>query len=336
MPGVYFFKGVVKHFPESNFTMSFLFQSVCFHELKFTGKWSIHPWETEFYSNELKNSIIQTGVIHPPFLLQHSDKKFEVVAGYKRLLIANQYLESDKLGCFILPEDFPKLYILDLLLTDQSNTAPLSLVEKARFIQIAAEYLTDEEIIEQFSARLELKKQNSTIDESLAILNLHSDIVKEIHSGRLQNKMITELLRLKHPEDRLTLVSLFKKLCLGTGKQKKLFSLIRDLAYRNHTSMSDFLNDDEIQKILTHNEMNSPQKAQHLGNLLQKQLTPAYQEVETSFNAFLKKLELPKNLALSHSQAFETDEVTLSINCKNLQECRQLLPEIKNVLKNRK
>ncbi len=314
--------------------MFFPFQNVPFNKLKFTGKWSMHPWETGKYSDELKNSILLTGVIHPPFLQQHSDTSFEVISGHKRLLITKQRLELDRIGCFLLPADFPELSILDILLTDQIYTAPLSLVEKARFIQIAMGCITREEIIEEFSARLGLKKQKSAIDKMLAVLNLQDDIIKEIHSGCLQDKMVMELQRLKHPEDRLTVVSLFKELCLGTGKQKKLFSLIRDLAYRNHTTISELISNNKIQQILTHQEMNPPQKAQHLGKFLQQQLTPAFLEAENSFSEFSKKLQLPENLTLSHSQAFETDGVTLSIKCKNLQECQVMLPAIKAVLKN--
>ncbi|OEU83933.1 MAG: hypothetical protein BA873_02920 [Desulfobulbaceae bacterium C00003063] len=94
------------------------------------------------------------------------------------------------------------------------------------------------------------------------------------------------------------------------------------------------LNSNQIQQILDHEEMNPPQKAQHLGKFLQKQLTPTFLEAESSFSDFTKKLQLPENLTLSHSQAFETDEVTLSIKCKNLQECQKILPEIKAVVKN--
>lgn len=308
------------------------FQYVFFHELKFTGKWNIHPWDKGCYSEELKKSIIQTGIVHPPFLLSHPDNNFEVVSGHKRLHIAEKYLKSDKIGCFILPENLPEKSILDLLLTDQSST-PLSLAEKARFIQIASEYMTKEEIIENFSKRLEIRERHSVVDEMLGLLAMDVDIVKEIHCGRLQFKMIGELLRLKSPGDRLALVSLFKELSLGGGKQKKLFSLIRDLAYRNRTSVSEFLEGNEIQQILNHKDMNPPQKAQHLGSLLQEKLTPTYLDSENKFVNFAKELGLPENFSLGHSQAFETDEITLSINFKNTEECQQLIPLIKSVFK---
>jgi len=311
--------------------MLFSLQHVSFHQLQSTGKWNIHPWENNCYSEELKNSIIRTGIIHPPFLLQHPGKKFEIVTGHKRLVIANEHLESDKIACYILPENFPEQTILDLLLTDQSNT-PLSLAEKARFIQIAAGCMTKDEIIRTFLEKLEIRKHASAINEMEKLLAMDIEIIKEIHGGRLQYKTIGELLRIKNPEDRLALVSLFKNLSLGGGKQKKLLSLIRDLAYRSNRSISDFLQSDELQHILNHKEMNPPQKAQHLGNFLQAKLTPTYLESEKHFANFCKELQLPQNCSLSHSPAFETDSLTLSIVFKNSRECQQLLPEIKSVL----
>lgn len=308
------------------------FKSVFFHELTFTGNWNIHPWDNDCYPEELKNSIIKTGIIHPPFVLEHPDKSFEVVSGHKRLLIAEKYLQSDQTGCFVLPEKYPEKVILDLLLTDQSST-PLSFAEKARFVQIATGYMTNEEIIKNFSGKLEIRGHVSAIKEMLDLLKLDVDIIREVHNGRLQHKMIGELLRIKNPADRLSLVSLFRDLSLGGGKQKKLFSLIRDLAYRNHTSISEFLRSKELELILNHKEMNAPQKAQHLGSFLQAKLTPAYLESEKNFAAFVKELELPENITLSHSQAFETDEVTLSILFNNSRQCQKLLPGIKTILK---
>lgn len=312
--------------------MLFSLQHVFFHQLVFTGKWNIHPWDGNCYSEELKNSIIQTGIIHPPFLLQNPDGRLEIITGHKRLTIADNHLESKNISCFVLPENFPKKDIPDLLLTDQSET-PLSLAEKARFIQIASRCMAKEEVLEKFSKRLEIREHTSAIDEMEKLLAMDIEIIKEIHSGRLQYKMMGELLRIKDPEDRLALVSLFKTLSLGGGKQKKLFSLIRDLAYRKKSSISDFLEGDELQQILNHEEMNPPQKAQHLGNFLQAKLTPAYLESENKFTSFSKELQLPENISLSHSQSFETDAVTLSIVFKNSKECQRLLPEIKSVLK---
>jgi ParB family chromosome partitioning protein len=316
--------------------MRFSFQDIHLRKLNFTDNWCLHPWEKEYYPGELRKSIIRTGIIHPPFLRLLTDKSFEVISGRKRLLIARRELRLEKTGCFILPDRPAEISILDLLLTDQIHAVPLTLAEKAQFIKIAVKHITEDEIIAHFAERLELREHPSAIREMLALLNLPGDIIAEIHNGRLQDRMVMELQRLKHPEDCLTMVSLFKKLALGTGKQRKIFSLLRDLAYRNHTSISDYLGGEEIQRILQHKEMNAPQKTQHLGILLQKQLNPSSQDAEDNFAIFSKSLNLPGSLSVSHSPAFETNEITLSIRCRDLHECEKILPEIRITMENRK
>ena len=313
--------------------MVFSFQHISFHELSSSARWSIHPWEIDKYSEGLKSSIIQTGIIHPPYLLQLPEGNFEIVSGHKRLLVARHHQELEKIGCFIIPEDYPVVSILDLLLTDQISAKPLSLAEKARFLQIAVKYISREEIADKFSKRLELRKQKSAMDKMLNILTMDDDIIREIHSGRLLEKMVMELLQLNDSKDHRALVSLFRELSLGAGKQRKIFSLTRDLAYRKQVSIADFLNSNDIQQILSHKDMNPPQKAWHLGNLLQEKLTPTYTEAEKNFSTYTKELHLLSNFSLSHSPSFETDEVILSITFHDQQECRQLLPDVKSAFK---
>lgn len=314
--------------------MSFSFQHIHFDKLHFTSKWSTHPWEIHKYSDELKKSVIQNGILHPPYLQQVQDGKFEIVCGHKRLIIAKQHLNLEKTGCFVLPEDYPIISILNIVFADQASANPLSLVEKARFLQIAVKYISKEEIADKFSKKLPLRKQKSAIGRMLNILAMDDDIIKDIHSGQLVEKMVLELQQLKDNKDRLALVDLFKMLSLGAGKQRKLFSLTRDLAFRNQVSIADFLNRDDIQQILRHDDMNPPQKAQHLGKLLQEKLTPAYIEAEKSFSVFTKELKLLPNFDLAHSQSFEADEIVLSIKFQDQRECRKLLPGIKSVFKN--
>ncbi len=93
--------------------------------------------------------------------------------------------------------------------------------------------------------------------------------------GRIQDRMVLEILSLPEETDRLALVQLFKNLGMGDGKQKRFFNLIRDIALREGSSISAYLQKKEITAILDHQEMNIPQKIQHLGSLLQHEFTPS-------------------------------------------------------------
>jgi hypothetical protein len=137
--------------------------------------------------------------------------------------------------------------------------------------------------------------------------------------------MVSEILLLPDENDKLALVQLFKNYAMGDGKQKRFFSLIRDIALREGLTISSYLQQEKIRTILDHEEMNVPQKIHHLGDLLQQELTPSYSLAEKDFVKQVKELHLPINHSISHAPSFERDEITLSITFKNIAACKNYL-----------
>ena len=93
----------------------------------------------------------------PPDLLLI--RSFEVISGRKTSADCPQGTSSGENRVLYSSRTVQqRISILDLLLTDQIHTAPLTLAEKAQFIKIAVKYITKEEIIEQFAERIELRE----------------------------------------------------------------------------------------------------------------------------------------------------------------------------------
>jgi len=313
--------------------MSISCRSIPMASILFSNEWNLHPWELDGISIELEKSFAQIGIIHPPIVLQSSqNEKYTIINGYKRLLWAKNNTSKNSIDCLLIKHDAPLIYVLNALLTDHLTSSSISLAEKARFIKIASRFLSEETIKDNYLLQLQLSKKRNAILETLEVLKQDESIIKEIHAGRLQGKMVSEILKLRSEQDCLALVDLFKNLCLGDGKQRRIFSLIRDIAFREDSSIADFLEKRELQEILKHQEMNNPQKAQHLATLLQDRLTPNYHKAEEQFKNDVKELQLPTNCTISHVPAFEKDEITLSITFKSLEECKKWLPNLKNTL----
>ena len=114
---------------------------------------------------------------------------------------------------------------------------------------------------------------------------------------------------------------------MGDGKQKKFFSLIRDIAFRKGSSITAFLQKKDIRAILDHTEMNIPQQIHHLGSLLQQEINPSSSLAEEVFAQQVKTLRLPEKYQVSHSPSFEKDEITVSITFKDFAECQQYLQQ---------
>lgn len=305
--------------------MSLSYQSIPLDSIHFSTDWNLHPWEFRTITKELQDSLALNGVIHPPLVIADSETTYAIVSGAKRIEFMRRFVGSSHMDCMVVEQDAPYSFILNLILVDQSSAFELSLAEKARFVEIALQLLKKEEFFSAFQKKLQLKNGRSTISDLLHILQQDEKIIREIHAGRLQDRMVSEILSLPEKTDRLALVQLFINLGMGNGKQKRFFNLIRDLAFREGSSISSYLQKKEITEILDHEGMNIPQKIHHLGNLLQHEITPASSMAEQVFVEQVKSLHLAANHSISHSPSFEKDEITLSITFKNFADCEQYL-----------
>ena len=290
-------------------------------------EWNLHPWECRTLTPELQASFTSCGVLHPPIILADSAKKFVVVSGVRRIEFINKFTDLSQLDCLVIAKETPERFILDLILAEQNLAGPLSLAEKARFFEIANRFSVPEDILNAFLQKLQLKSGRSTLPHLLEILEQDESIIREIHAGRIQYRMVTELLSLSEDADKLALTLLFKRLKMGDGQQKKFFNLIRDIAFREGSSIDTFLQKKAVVEILDHNQMNIPQKIQHLGNLFQQVVAPTSALAEESFAQQVKCLRLPTSHSINHSPFFEKDEVTLSITFKNFTDCARYLSQ---------
>ncbi len=305
--------------------MSFSCQSIPLGSINFSPAWNLHPWEVRTISNELQESFALNGIIHPPLVIADSAGIFATVAGAKRIEFARHFSDASEITCMVIDKEASDSFILNLVLADQSCTSELSLAEKAQFLKLAGRLLESQDVMTNFLEKLHLKNGRSTIPNLLKILHQDEQIIREIHAGRLQDRMVMEILSLAEDSDRLALVQLFKTLCMGDSKQKKFFTLIRDISLREGFSISSYLQRKEIAAIIEHQEMNIPQKIYHLGCLLQQEVSPSSLQAEENFVKQVKNLHLPQNYTVTHSPSFEKDEVTLSITFENFTACQQFL-----------
>ena len=311
--------------------INFPCNSVSLQSITFTREWSLHPWESQTISVDLDQSFSRIGILHKPILLARGDGRFDILCGYKRLQFALNKAQMRNIDCLILLQETQPTALLDILLTDQCSARPLSQAEKARFVEICSRFLSHQDIITYFFERLQLRKKLSTIKELNSILQLDPIIIAEIHGGTLQERMVNELLRLQETSDRLALVQLFKDLALGEGKQKRFFTLIRDISFRLGSTISAYLRTKEIDKILKHPDLNIPQRIQHLKELLQEQLSPLHSQAEEEFTKQVRDLQLPPQYIISHSPSFEKDTVTLSISFENFEACANMASQINKI-----
>ncbi len=305
--------------------------SIDLHQIHDSGEWNLHPFLTEPANSPLTHSLLQSGMLHPPVVRDNQDG-YDLLCGRRRLSYLKQTLGQTSCLCRVLPSDTPALTLLHVILADQETAGPLSPMEQAWFLSCCGRHLDQAGVIKTFLPRLGCKAHVGQLENLLRLLDLNPLIQGHIHAGQIDETVALDLLRLD-PDDQRFMTELFAKLGMGRGKQKRLLSLCQDLAGRTDCQIRELFADEEGRMILESMEMNPPQTAGRLLELLQKRCRPRSTAAEMAFKKELSGLKLPSHWRIEHSPAFEKDEVTLSIPFADLASCTAQLAALTQLLK---
>jgi ParB family transcriptional regulator, chromosome partitioning protein len=307
------------------------FEKIKRRNIEYSEEWSLHPFLSPTPPDRLCSSIDTVGLLHPPILKRLAQNRYQVLCGRFRLRaveLSNTQIES--IVALVLNEQTSLKQLLQYVLEDQLLTGNLSPMEKAYFFNCSIKHIGIDATTEIFHSILGDNIQNHLINKSLLLLNLESEIQYSVHNGRINEKLAFDLLQLDST-DRLTLHNLFQDLELGGGKQKRLLTLCKDLAYRQGKTITSLLLEPDLANVLDHPEINRPQKAATLLAALQTQLFPQSSSAEDQFKKCVNRMKLPPSCTISHSQAFEKDEVSVTLHFKSLAEVESRLVELKKI-----
>lgn len=299
----------------------------------YSDDWNLHPFLCTVKSSNLHISIQRVGLLQPPILQKVASGHTKLVCGTSRLRIFREKHHTVKsIPCLIIAEKTSPKHVLNFVLEDQLLSGNLTPMEKAYFFNHCLKHMDIDAAADLFLPILCEKVQPHTIKKLLDLLKLESELQVSVHNGQVGEKTAHELLSL-NSADRLALHSIFMDLKLGGGKQKRFLALSKDLAYREGSTVAELLATSEIQDILTHPEMNPPQKAVILLATMQKKLFPQSIAAEDSFTKKIIKMNLPPSCTVTHGQSFETDEVSLTLQFATLSEMEKHVATIRTLIK---
>ncbi len=303
-------------------------EKINLQSIAFSNEGNLHPFLPSDPPERLCSSIHSIGLLHPPILKVSASGEYQVLCGRYRLRALKRYAtQATSISALVLKEQTSPENLLRYILEDQLLTGTLSPMERAYFFSYSVPLIGISATKELFISLYGDAIQNHLITNSLLLLKLESDLQHNIHLGKINEKLAFELLRLDSA-DRLTLHSLFQELELGGGKQKRLLTLSKDLAFQHGKTITSLLLEKEFADILDHPEMNRPQKTATLLSTLQNKLFPQSSSAEEHFRKSVNRMKLPPSCSISHSQAFERDEITVSLCFQSLTEVKNRLPEI--------
>jgi hypothetical protein len=295
------------------------FKDIQLEDIEDNSQYDIHPFLNDAQlNNDIAQSMQMIGLLTPPVIIEKSGGKYEIICGRRRIQ-SSRSLKRKSCCCQIIGKTSSVETILAIILEDQFANGPLTIIEQAWFIKLCKQLLLENKRLHSFFKSLlpgRITKGNHYLTP---LVELDKSIQSAIHHSIMSEKIVTELSHFSN-DDQKILLSLIESLHIGGNNQKKLIVQLHDIVKRNNLSLTAFIGDETLQKILLSIKLNRSEKVSKLLEYVGRLYQPLLTSSRESFVKQLKSLRLPENVSIIPSSSFEKDDVTLSVRFRSLED----------------
>jgi ParB family transcriptional regulator, chromosome partitioning protein len=277
----------------------------------------------------LRESIRTHGILFPPLLQEMEPDHFIIVSGRKRILAALEVTEADTLPCLVVPAGSSALSIYALLLEHSLIGGSLSTAQQIAFFAALLRSCSIEEALPLFK-KLGHPPNSHQLVRLLTLRNLSAPALNGLHDGILSYNGALKMIMLS-ARDQSTLMDIITRLRLGGSKQQKLIELCTELIMRKNEDLGTILHPFFSRQEPGQPE-NIPQQSAALLKWLQNENFPRSSTAERKFSRIVRRLELPPNVHVRHTPAFEDDGVTLCLDFPDPDSMREAWTRIMKIM----
>ena len=284
-----------------------------------------------FELDQIIKSIQKVGLINYPILKKEGDR-FIIVTGYKRLL-ALKKLGWPRVKCRIMAQDIPFLECLLISLYENITTRDFNDIEKAILLSRLSQYLTRDQIIQEYMPLLRLPRYDHILDMYIWIdRDLQDDIKMLVIKERISINTLRRFFEWGIPKEDLKVYSwILSNLKLSQNQQKEFVEYSYDVCKEKKISLEQFFSGSGIRDIIKNNSLNINDKTKKILYILRQARFPRLYEAKNKFDNIIKKMNLPDNVVISASPYFESPYYKMEISFRNGRELRHKIKKLNDI-----
>ena len=274
-----------------------------------------------FGIERLIHSIEAVGLINIPFVTRNREGRLDIVTGYRRI-IALKAMKFDRIYCRDLSDSGFSEYEMFLInLYDNIAIRRFNEVEKGMILKGLMMYISREDVEEHFMQILDMKNPRE-IDILMGINELNETEKRSIANGDISINTI----KLVHGLDnrsRSVILKCISDLRLNFNQQLQYIDIINDISIKEDKSIADIMDEYQFSLLLKDRDINTPQKARAILNLLRTRRFPFLSKNEKDFDKKIKGLGLPYGISINHPPYFEGQDYRLEIVFRDGMDLKQ-------------
>ncbi len=273
-------------------------------------------------ASALASSIHKMGLNHPLILLEKPgmEKKkhpFSMVSGFRRFEAA-QSLDHKTLPCQVMPRDQIEKSAL-LAVAENAFQRELKPGELIRSAALLKKHMLPKAMAEQSMAIFNQNLNKAYIESLIRISELPDPGLLLLDTGQLSIKAAKAACTMK-PDDAKSILSLFSKIKVSSGKQMEIITWIREIAAREKISMEELIGSKQIQTLLdtAQNNKDLGVAGNRVRALLHFRRFPELSAAQKKASDQVHSLKLPKGARLTLPENFENMVYSFSIDFTSL------------------
>jgi hypothetical protein len=266
-------------------------------------------------------SIEAVGLINMPFVNRNREGRLDIVTGYRRI-IALKAMKYARVYCRDLSgSGFSEYEMFLINLYDNIAIRRFNDVEKGMILKSLMMYISREDVEKHFIHILDIKNQRE-IDILMEINEFNETEKRYIANGDISINTI-RLVRGLDNRSRSVILKCISELGLNFNQQLQYIDYITDISIKEGKSIADIMDEHQFLLHLNEKDINTPQKARAILNLLRTRRFPFLTKNEKEFIKKIKRLGLPDGIRIRHPPYFEGQNYRLEIVFKDGIELKQ-------------
>ena len=277
----------------------------------------------------LKRSIKAVGLIQPINLRHTPEGTYQIVTGYKRVLVM-QELERQSVPAIVYePNDLSPTQAFLWNLHDNAITRPLNLIEKSSALVKLSQFysMSEEDLVKHFLPLLEEEPSYKILHQLIVLGSLTEPLKNHVVMSDIALSTASRIAEFT-PSTQQALLPVLAHIRPSANKLNELLSLIREIAARDGVTVEEILARYQLLQVVADSTTAPTDKLRALRQALKGVRLPQLSERQKQLACLIQGLELPDSAKIVTDPYFENQKMKLEYQFSQPEELNDLIQKI--------
>jgi len=277
----------------------------------------------------LTRSIRAVGIIQPINVRHTPENTYQVVTGYKRVLVMQELGRQSMPALVHEPGDLSPTQAFMWSLHDNAANRELNLIEKSIALTKLGHFcsVSEEDLVKRFLPLFGMDASYKILHQLLSLTQLTEPLKNYVVQSDLALSSAGRIAEFSSSTQQ-ELLPVLTQIRPSASKLNELLTLIREIAARDGMTVEEILHRYQFMQVVADRSTTPADKVRALRQALRGIKLPQLTERQNQMAQLVRSLDLPESAKVVHDPYFEDEKIKLECRFSTPEEIEQLANKI--------